>query len=287
MALTGAVSEGIGLHAAARFLTGERVTLKAYTDSSACRGITNRQGTGRVKHLQIRRLWLQAATRDGRVSVHAVGTKENTADIGTKPLSARRVRLLLNMIGMCSSEGRIGTQEREEEERTQTVRRLSKFLNNKHNMLFALSSVFAQQTQAFPVAAAAQERQPGSTFLETVLVLMVLAIVVMVSVGVNFYVTENRNKKTKKKRSQKEKSSGSEGSSSVVSEEEDSPKEVRRRKRRSERRESQATEEKPKPKEEKPKEEEPQAPEPPRRSSGELRRRPLRVQGQERRARGS
>ncbi|CAE7946879.1 GIP, partial [Symbiodinium sp. KB8] len=47
----------------------------------------------------------------------------------------------------------------------------------------------------------------SSTFLETVLVLMVLAIVVMVSVGVNFYVTENRNKKTKKKRSQKPKRS--------------------------------------------------------------------------------
>ena len=46
MALTGAASEGIGLHAAACFLTGKRVQLKAYTDSSACRGITNRQGAG-------------------------------------------------------------------------------------------------------------------------------------------------------------------------------------------------------------------------------------------------
>ena len=51
MALTGAASEGIGLHAAARFLTGKRVQLKAYTDSSACRGITNRQGVGRSKAL--------------------------------------------------------------------------------------------------------------------------------------------------------------------------------------------------------------------------------------------
>ena len=111
MALTGAASEGIGLHAAARFLTGKRVQLKAYTDSSACRGITNRQGVGRVKHLQIRLLWLQAAIREGKLTVHAVGTKENTADLGTKPLSTRRVKYLLNMIGMCSSEGRVGEKE--------------------------------------------------------------------------------------------------------------------------------------------------------------------------------
>ena len=35
MALTGAASEGIGLHAAARFLTGKRVQLKAYTDATS------------------------------------------------------------------------------------------------------------------------------------------------------------------------------------------------------------------------------------------------------------
>ena len=74
--ITGATSEGIGLHNALLFLSGERVTLKAYTDSSACRGMTNRQGTGRVKHLQIHLLWLQAAVREGTLTVHSVGTKE-------------------------------------------------------------------------------------------------------------------------------------------------------------------------------------------------------------------
>ena len=36
--------------------------------------------------------------------MHPVGTKENTADIGTKPLSAKRIRLLLHWLGFQTSE---------------------------------------------------------------------------------------------------------------------------------------------------------------------------------------
>ena len=36
--------------------------------------------------------------------MHPVGTKENTADIGTKPLSAKRTRLLLHWLGFQTSE---------------------------------------------------------------------------------------------------------------------------------------------------------------------------------------
>ena len=242
MALTGAASEGIGLHAAARFLTGKRVQLKAYTDSSACRGITNRQGAGRVKHLQIRLLWLQAAIREGRLTVHSVGTKENTADLGTKPLSTRRVRYLLNMIGMCSSEGRVGEQERAEEDKAQVVRRLEKIMKNKSSMLFALSSLLVQQSEAmFVPFAAAQGPSPqeaaqvpqfsGSmSFLE-----MVVAILMA---GLAIYFVVNLEKKSKKReaeerrrKNQKPSSSEEEESSESDKSEEKKKKKTRRRRR--------------------------------------------------------
>ena len=62
-ALTGAASEALGLQEATRFLTGELVELKAFTDSSSARAIAARQGVGKIKHLATRMLWLQQAQK--------------------------------------------------------------------------------------------------------------------------------------------------------------------------------------------------------------------------------
>ena len=92
LSLTGAASEALNIHIALRFLTASPVVLKAFTDSSACRGICARQGVGRIKHLAVRLLWLQQAIRAGRLTVHSVPTQQNPADIGTKPLTAKRIQ---------------------------------------------------------------------------------------------------------------------------------------------------------------------------------------------------
>ena len=68
-ALTGAASEALGLQEATRFLTGDLVELKAFTDSSSARAIAARQGVGKIKHLATRMLWLQQAQKEGRLSV--------------------------------------------------------------------------------------------------------------------------------------------------------------------------------------------------------------------------
>ena len=91
-----AASDSIPAEEAVKFLTRKSREVHLYMDSSAARGITTRQGVGRVKHLQIRTLFLQDLHKQGTISVHPVGTKENTADIGTKPLSAKRIKLLLH-----------------------------------------------------------------------------------------------------------------------------------------------------------------------------------------------
>eukprot|EP00972_Heterocapsa_arctica_P056678 8366345-Heterocapsa_arctica.AAC.1 len=41
--------------------------LKVYSDSSAARTIVARRGVGRLKHLEIRELWLQDQMRGGQV----------------------------------------------------------------------------------------------------------------------------------------------------------------------------------------------------------------------------
>ena len=54
----------------AQFVTGKRCQVNLYLDSSAARGIITRQGVGRVKHLQMRTLFLQELRKQGTLSVH-------------------------------------------------------------------------------------------------------------------------------------------------------------------------------------------------------------------------
>ena len=79
----------------------------AYPDSSAARGIANRKGVGKLKHLQARSLWLQQARVDGQVEVDRVDTLLNTADLGTKFLDAARRKHLIGMLFLCEHERRL------------------------------------------------------------------------------------------------------------------------------------------------------------------------------------
>ena len=106
LSLTGATSEALSIHEALLFLTAQPVVLKAFTDSSACRGIYARQGVGRIKHLAVRLFWLEQAIRAGRLIVHSVPIQQNPADIGAKPLTAKRIQLLLYILNFRNGDRR-------------------------------------------------------------------------------------------------------------------------------------------------------------------------------------
>ena len=107
-------------------------------DSSAARGIITRQGVGRVKHLQIRTLFLQDLHKQGTISVHPVGTKGNTADIGTKPLSAKRVRLLLHWLGFQTSENEpVGKEELKEHKAQTQAKAAVRVIKSQGSLSFA------------------------------------------------------------------------------------------------------------------------------------------------------
>jgi len=74
-------------------------------DSTAAIGMIQRRGTGKIRHLDVRYLKLQEMLRNGQISSLAkIPTLDNCADIGTKPLSADRLRYLLNLIGYVDTE---------------------------------------------------------------------------------------------------------------------------------------------------------------------------------------
>ena len=68
------------------------------TDSSAARQFVSRQGLGKMKHLEIRDMWLQKEVRDGKVEVSKIPGEENPADLMTKILNTSDI--LIRLSGM-------------------------------------------------------------------------------------------------------------------------------------------------------------------------------------------
>ena len=153
-ALTGATSEALGLQEATRFLTGDLVELKAFTDSSSARAIAARQGVGKIKHLATRMLWLQQAQKEGRLSVHSVPTSRNPADIATKPLASKRILLLMYYLRFFNNGKRIGEEQHQEAKSKELVRRVSKSITKSNNMMQMFHVILASALQYQSEAAA-------------------------------------------------------------------------------------------------------------------------------------
>ena len=54
------------------------------TDSSAAKSFVARRGMGRMRHIEVRDLWLKEEVRKGMVAVEKVKGSENPADLMTK-----------------------------------------------------------------------------------------------------------------------------------------------------------------------------------------------------------
>ena len=78
---------------------GWHARLHICMDVEAARAIASRQGIGKVRHLEVRYLWLQDQVRSGSIRLEKVWGRENPADVLTKPMSfgdaIRLLRLLL------------------------------------------------------------------------------------------------------------------------------------------------------------------------------------------------
>ena len=85
---------------------GAKSTCVMKTDSTAAKGVTNRGGHGKVKHLQTCELWLQEVVRDKRIDIQRVGTKDNPADLMTKHLDSKTATQHLDRLSAWTLTGR-------------------------------------------------------------------------------------------------------------------------------------------------------------------------------------
>ena len=106
-----AIAEGLFLVRVCKFLCGDQkdensgeVKMKLHINSSAAMGTIQRAGFGRMKHLQIRHLFLQDLLRMTVFSLHKISTKMNPADLGTKKLGLESRKDLGRLIGIFTGE---------------------------------------------------------------------------------------------------------------------------------------------------------------------------------------
>ncbi len=63
---------------------GERPIIEGHCDATATIAIASRLGLAKLKHIEIRHLWLQDEVREGRLVLHKIPSADNPADILTK-----------------------------------------------------------------------------------------------------------------------------------------------------------------------------------------------------------
>jgi hypothetical protein len=75
------------------------VPVQCFCDSSAARGIAHRTGVGKMKHLQVRQLWVQEQVRLNRATVAWIPRASNSADAFTHQCSEALLTEHLQRIG--------------------------------------------------------------------------------------------------------------------------------------------------------------------------------------------
>ncbi len=97
--MTKGASMTLGLMTLAQDL-GVILNGKIHSDASAAIGIVRRQGLGKLRHVNVRYLWLQDKLKDGELEVLKVPGAENPADAMTKHLAQQDLRRHMRHIGM-------------------------------------------------------------------------------------------------------------------------------------------------------------------------------------------
>ena len=74
--------------------------IKLATDSSAAKSFVSRRGFGKMRHLEIKDLWLQKEVGEGKVKVWKIPGDKNPADLMTKNLKIEEIRSRLLRLGL-------------------------------------------------------------------------------------------------------------------------------------------------------------------------------------------
>jgi hypothetical protein len=86
--LARAAAEGLGIQALMRDLGWDAI-VRVWVDSSAAKSIASRVGLGKVRHLEVKFLWIQEMVKGKKIQVRKIRGDSNPADNLTKPKTFR------------------------------------------------------------------------------------------------------------------------------------------------------------------------------------------------------
>ena len=101
-ALVEGATRALGLQSAAKELgvKVDDVEVQMNTDSSAAKSFASRRGSGRVRHIETKWLWLQQAVAEGRFRMRKIKGSSNPADVCTKYLTRREAAERLRAVNI-------------------------------------------------------------------------------------------------------------------------------------------------------------------------------------------
>ena len=108
VAMTKATAETIGVMHMMKDL-GRKKKGVVYADSSAALAIADRKGSGKLRHVNIRMLWIQEKEQRGEVEMRKVHGAVNPADLMTKYMAGPRMADLMRRLGQVHKVGRAST----------------------------------------------------------------------------------------------------------------------------------------------------------------------------------
>lgn len=91
-------AEGIYIQRVLEFFRW-RPKLRLWMDSSAAKSMVQRQGVGRVRHLEVKTLWVQSLVERKLLAVRKIEGEKNPADIGTKATPPPKFKYLRALMG--------------------------------------------------------------------------------------------------------------------------------------------------------------------------------------------
>ncbi|CAE7538998.1 RE1 [Symbiodinium sp. KB8] len=91
-----------------QFVTGTTPDCHVFSDSASARAVVCKQGLSKLKHVEIRLLWVQGALKSGAFKLHPIGTLYNSSDLMTKTLKRKRMLYLMYLLNIRDSEAQYG-----------------------------------------------------------------------------------------------------------------------------------------------------------------------------------
>jgi hypothetical protein len=89
---------------------GYEVEVTIWTDSTVGKSVASRRGLGKLRHVELKYLWIQDVMKEGRLKVRKVDGANNVADHLTKGKSGSEMARMLRGAGAVVEERRVAAE---------------------------------------------------------------------------------------------------------------------------------------------------------------------------------